>query len=73
MAKKHGIPKEIIEQLDIKKQEPYKVSIIIEHHQARIPIPRAIREDLNLKKGQKAIIFYDEENKKIICEIQNVH
>lgn len=73
MLKKEGIPKEILEELDIskkKRKSPYEVTVIVEPHQTKIPIPRNIRLKLGLKKGSKCSIIYDEKNKEVICKFK---
>ena len=65
-----GIPKEVIDELKIKKKQEYplEVTVIVEEHQAKIPIPPMIRHELDLKKGQKCKMYYDEDKKQIICQ-----
>jgi len=63
-----GIPKEVIKQLDIKqieKEMPETVTAIVETHQAKLPIPSHIRIKLDLKKGQKCTVIFDEKKKEI--------
>jgi len=71
MAKK-GIPEEIIKSLEIKyqKEEPIEVSLVVEKHQVKIPIPSVIRHELSLKKGSKCVIIYDEKKREIICRLK---
>ena len=51
--KKKGIPKEVRNELDINKktQTSFDVTIAVEPHQAKIPIPKKIRLEMNLQKG----------------------
>jgi len=71
MAKKE-IPEEIIKSLEIKfpKAEPIEVTLLIEKHQVKIPIPSAIRHELDLKKGSKCNIIYDKKKREIICKLK---
>jgi len=71
MKKKRGIPKEVVDKLDIRKKEkikPIEVTVIVEEHQAKIPIPKQIRLELDLKKGQKCKVEYNKNKKEIICK-----
>lgn len=70
MAKEEGIPKSVIDKLKIKREpeKPYEVTVIVEEHQAKIPIPSDIRWDMDLKKGQKCKVFYNKKNKELICK-----
>ncbi len=71
MVNKKGIPKEVLEELDIRKKilkQPKEVAIIVEEHQAKIPIPKSIRLQLKPKKGDKCKISYDSDKKEIICK-----
>ena len=72
MNKKDGIPKEVIEDLKLKleKENPIEVNVIVEQHQAKIPIPPSIRKELNLTKGTKCKckITYNEKTKEMICK-----
>ena len=67
---KKGIPKKILDELDIRKvkKEVKEVTVVVERHQAKIPIPRTIREDLNLKKGQKCKLLFNEKKKELVCK-----
>lgn len=70
-GKKKGIPKDIIEELDITKKEnkkEYEVNVIVEEHQAKIPIPKRIRLSMKLNKGTKCIMKYDKAKKELVCK-----
>lgn len=75
MEKSKGIPKDIIRQIDITQKEsplpPPKVKIIVEGHQARIPLPRDLRIELDLQEGKEYIceMDYKPENKEIVCKL----
>ena len=69
---KRGIPKEVLEELDIKKREykkPIKVTVIVEEHQAKLPIPSKIRTELNLEKGQKCILSFNKKTKELLYKL----
>jgi hypothetical protein len=74
LKNKEGVPKEILEEVDInKKNEPireFDVSVIVEPHQAKIPIPKNLRLHLKLEKGAKCHLSYNEKNKEIICKFE---
>ncbi len=74
--KKGKIPKEVIEELDIHKEEEMKkdfeVSPRIEPHQIKLPIPRQLIRDLDLDnklKDKKIKLYYDEEKKELRYKI----
>jgi len=69
-AKKKGIPKEIVDKLDIHKkiQKSYEITVTVEPHQAKIPIPKKIRLEMNLQRGAKCKIQYDRQKKELICQ-----
>ena len=75
MEKAKGIPKDVISQIDIfQKRKPTatpKVKIIVEGHQARIPIPRDLRILLDLQEGKEYTLEmdYKPENKEIVCKL----
>lgn len=71
--KERVIPKDIFDELDIhkkKEKKPKEVTVIVEEHQAKIPIPKNIRLRLNLKKGTKCILSYDEQKKELVCKFK---
>lgn len=71
--KERVIPKDIFDELDIhkkKEKKPKEVTVIVEEHQAKIPIPKNIRLRLNLKKGAKCILSYDEQKKELVCKFK---
>ncbi|MCD6371330.1 MAG: hypothetical protein J7L39_01265 [Candidatus Aenigmarchaeota archaeon] len=53
MAKKEGIPQEIIKELELRIEEEIteRSKIIVEKHQATVKLPRTIRDELNLGIG----------------------
>ncbi|HIH25763.1 hypothetical protein J4476_01155 [Candidatus Woesearchaeota archaeon] len=67
-----GIPKKILDELKIKqpKKEPVEteVTAIVESHQVKIPLPPDVRRHLNLKKGAKCKVRYDEEKREVVCK-----
>lgn len=69
MEKNSGIPKEVIKELKPEKEpeKPIEVTIIVEKHQAKIPIPVQIRLELDMKKGQKCLVKYDRKKRELIC------
>jgi len=73
MVKKRGIPKELLESIDINKKNPIKpveVNVLVEPHQSKIPIPRNIAIDLKLEKGAKCLMLFNKKNKEIICKFK---
>lgn len=73
MAEKRGIPKDILDELDIHKKrekKPREVTIVVEEHQAKIPIPKNVRLRLNLKKGAKCLLTYYEDKKELVCKFK---
>ena len=69
---KKGIPKEVIDHLDIHKVEeskPIEVNVIVEKHQARIPIPREFRLELNLEEGStKCVMSLKKAERQLVCQ-----
>ncbi|MBS3081593.1 hypothetical protein J4416_01480 [Candidatus Pacearchaeota archaeon] len=66
---KKGIPKDVIDQLDIHteiKEEILTVTPVVESHQIKLPIPLQIRHELQIEKGQKCKVRFDKEAKEII-------
>ncbi|MEK6886072.1 MAG: hypothetical protein AABX17_03840 [Nanoarchaeota archaeon] len=73
MVKSGGIPREVLNDLDITKRreiKPEEVTVIVERHQIKIPLPKNVRIKLNLKKNTKCIVSYDEENKEVNCKFK---
>lgn len=73
MVKKERIPIDILEGLDIKtktKIEPILVKAVVEHHQARLTIPKQIRLNMNLKAGQEFEVIYDKNKREIIFKLK---
>lgn len=70
MAKEGGLPEKVIKELGVEpqKEPPIEVTIIVEKHQVKIPIPPKIRHELNPKKGQKCKLIYNQETKELICK-----
>lgn len=69
MVKKGGIPREVLEKLDIKKREklkPITVVPIVESHQIRLTIPSEIRREIDIKKGDKFKVSFNKKKKEII-------
>jgi hypothetical protein len=67
---KKGIPKEIIEELDIKKKvekKPFLIKAIVEHHQTRLTVPKNIVLDMNLNPEKENVfeVTYNKKNKEI--------
>ena len=71
---KRGIPKEILDQLDIKVQEPKEQEItttaIVESHQIKLPIPAQLRKELEISKGQKFSVEYNPTTKTITYKLK---
>lgn len=67
--KKKGIPREVLKELNIREKEKPKTDFvataIVERHQIKLPIPSAIRREINFKKGQKLKVKFDAKNKSI--------
>lgn len=73
MVVKKGIPQEVLDELDIRKKrdiKPIEITVAVEDHQAKIPIPKNIRLKLKLERGAKCIISYDEKNKELNCKFK---
>ena len=70
LKKKIGVPKDIAKALNLKLNENIskEVTIIVETHQAKIPIPGIMRQSLNLKKGQKCKLVLDGKKKELTCK-----
>ena len=71
--KKRGIPKEVIDELDIRKKrgsKSYEVGVSVSEQQTKISVPKIISLELNLKKGEKCEMFYDKEKRSIICKFK---
>jgi len=67
---KKGIPKEVIEELDIKKKvekKPFSIRAIVEHHQTRLTVPKNIVLEMNLDSEKENVfeVTYDKKNKEI--------
>ena len=73
MVKEEGIPKEILDELDIGKIEKpkdyFEVTPIIENHQIKLPIPSMLRRELKFEKGKKIKLRYDSKTKELIYKI----
>lgn len=68
MVKKEKIPKEILDELNIKKiekTEPIEVTALVESHQVKLPVPALIKLEVDFKKGQKLKVSYNKEKKQI--------
>jgi hypothetical protein len=75
MKEGRGIPVETVEELDVnnrREETPVEVNVLVEHHQAKIPIPKNIRLKLKLEKGNKAIclVSFNEKTKEMLCKFQ---
>jgi hypothetical protein len=73
MRKEGGIPEEILNELDIKKiekpKEFFEITPIVESHQIKLPVPSMLRKDLNIEKGKKIKVKYDEKKKELIYKL----
>jgi len=77
MKKDKKIPEEVVEELDINKEEEFKkdfeVTPRIEPHQIKLPIPKQLARDLELdekwKNKKKIKLTYNEENKELRYKI----
>jgi len=70
---KKGIPKEILEELNIKivekPENKISVTAIVEKHQVKLPVPAEIRRELELSKGQKLKVKYNPKTKTLTYQI----
>lgn len=77
MVKKEKIPKEIIRELDISKEEPivkkFKISPRVEPHQIKLPIPRQLIRDLGLEEKwrnkKKIKLYFDDKSNELRFKI----
>jgi len=72
MGEEKGIPKDILNELDVKKQEKEEQQIVtatVEGHQVKLPVPASIRLEIDFVKGQKLKVFHDKEKKQIIYKL----
>jgi len=64
---KKGIPSEILKELNIKVIEKFEnkisITVIVEKHQIKLPIPSGIRRELEFSKGQRATVSYNPKTK----------
>jgi len=66
------IPRNVIEDLHLKKAQPpkKKVTIIVEEHQIRINIPAEISEAMKIKKGDEMeLTFEGKDNDTLIGKL----
>lgn len=73
VKKKGGIPKEVLEDLDIKKKTKKKksfINAIVEEHQVRLTVPKKISLNIKIKKGQKFEVTYNKKEKKITYQLK---
>jgi len=72
MERTRGIPKAVIEELKLgfPQSEAKKVKFIKEGHQARMPIPRALRQMIDFEKYPYCELEYNPEQKIIICKLK---
>lgn len=70
---KKGIPKKILDELNINEVEEIKrekiVTAVVETHQVKFPVPGEIRKELDFKKGQKLKVRYDPKKNEIIYSL----
>ncbi len=70
---KEGIPKEVLDELNIKIKKPKEtiltISAIVEKHQTKLPIPATIRRELEISKGQKLTVSYSSKTKTIAYQL----
>ena len=70
------IPAEILKELNInqveEKPKDFEATPVVEKHQVKLPIPRKLlnQYDLNLKKGTKIKLTYDEKKGELIYKIK---
>tara|TARA_Y100000310_G_C20654778_1_gene801406 strand:- start:808 stop:1026 length:219 start_codon:yes stop_codon:yes gene_type:complete len=72
MAENKGIPKEVIQELDVKKMEKeeiLKVTATVEGHQVKLPVPSQIRLEVDFKKGQRVTVRYNKKKRQIIYNL----
>lgn len=71
--KKRGIPKEILEELNISKikksSKEIEVTPIIEIHQVKLPVPPIFRREIDWKKGKKIKVNYDSKTRRLTYKI----
>jgi len=67
------IPKEILEELDIGKLEKsptdFTVTAVVEPHQVKLPIPKELRKELELKKGKRVKVHFNKDKGELIYKI----
>lgn len=71
--RKRGIPKKILEELNITKTEkikPIEVTATVENHQVKLPVPAQIRLEIDFKKGQKLKVSYIKEKNILEYKLQ---
>lgn len=73
MVKKEGIPKEILDELDINKVEKpkdtFEITPIVESHQVKLPVPPTIRREIDFQKGKKIKVKYDKKKKELTYRV----
>ena len=71
--KKRGIPKEVLDELNISKIEKQSKNIeitpIVETHQVKLPVPSIFRREIDWKKGKKIKVNYDPKSRKLTYKI----
>lgn len=67
------VPKEVLKELDIGETEKIdfkkEVTAIVEVHQIKLPVPKKIRMEINIKKGKKVEVNYDPKTKQITYQL----
>lgn len=73
MIKEEGIPKEVLDELNIKKVEKprdfFEVTPIVESHQIKLPVPSMLRREIKIEKGKKIRVKYDSQKKELVYKI----
>lgn len=73
MVIKKRVPKRILKTLDYRekiKEKPPEVMATIELTQTKLTIPSKIRMEMDFKKGQKFVVFYDKNKKELIYKLK---
>jgi len=71
--KEIGIPKNVLEELNINKVEKvkhdFKITAIVEKHQVKLPVPSELRREIEFTKGQKLNLRFDEKTKTLTYKL----
>jgi len=71
--KRKGIPKEVLEELNINNKEEVKrdfeITAIVEKHQVKLPIPSKLRSEIEFKKSQKLKLRYNPKTRTLTYQL----